>query len=99
MGEVDLFRNGSLEQLPSLLSGGNQQLSSQVSSGSLIPLQTLHRNYVLKNNNKPGSVARAFNPSNWESEAGRFLSSRTARAKQRNPVSKNQKTNNNNKAK
>ena len=42
-----------------------------------------------------------FNPSNWEAEAGKFLefeaslvyraSSRTARATQRNPVSKNQK--------
>jgi hypothetical protein len=44
-------------------------------------------------------VAHAFNPSTWEAEAGRFLSSeaslvykvssRTARATQRNPVSKN----------
>jgi hypothetical protein len=42
----------------------------------------------------------AFNPSTWEAEAGRFLSSRptwstensrTARATQRNPVSKNPK--------
>ena len=33
----------------------------------------------------------AFNPSTWEAEAGRFLSSRTARTIQRNPVSKNQK--------
>jgi hypothetical protein len=46
-------------------------------------------------------VAHAFNPSIWEAEAGRFLSlrpslvyrvsSRTARAAQRNPVSKNPK--------
>ena len=36
-------------------------------------------------------VAHAFNPSTWEAEAGGFLSSRTARATQRNPVSKNQK--------
>jgi hypothetical protein len=45
-------------------------------------------------------VAHAFNPSTWEAEAGRFfefeaslvdkVSSRTARAIQRNPVSKNQ---------
>jgi hypothetical protein len=45
-------------------------------------------------------VAHAFNPSTWEAEAGRFLSlrpawstkvsSRTARAIQRNPVSKKQ---------
>jgi hypothetical protein len=42
-------------------------------------------------------VAHAFNPSAWEAEAGGFLSlslvyrvsSRTARATQRNPVSKN----------
>jgi hypothetical protein len=37
-------------------------------------------------------VAHAFNPSTWEVEAGRFLSSRTARATQRNPVSKKNKT-------
>jgi hypothetical protein len=46
-------------------------------------------------------VAHAFNPSTWEAETGGFLSSeaslvyrvssRTARAIQRNPVSKNQK--------
>jgi hypothetical protein len=46
-------------------------------------------------------VVLAFNPSTWEAEAGGFLSlkaslvyrvsSRTARATQRNPVSKNQK--------
>ena len=35
-------------------------------------------------------VAHAFNPSTREAEAGRFLSSRTARAIQRNPVSKKQ---------
>jgi hypothetical protein len=39
---------------------------------------------------KPGMVAHAFNPSTREAEAGGFLSSRTARATQRNPVSKNQ---------
>jgi hypothetical protein len=38
-------------------------------------------------------VAHAFNPSTWEAEAGGFLSSRTARAIQRNPVSKNKKKN------
>jgi hypothetical protein len=48
-------------------------------------------------------VVHAFNPSTWEAEAGEFLefqdslvyrvSSRTARAIQRNPVSKNQKKN------
>ena len=47
-------------------------------------------------------VAHAFNPSTWEAERGRRISefeaslvykvsSRTARAIQRNPVSKNQK--------
>jgi hypothetical protein len=36
-------------------------------------------------------VAHAFNPSTWEAEAGRFLSSRTARVTQRNPVSKKTK--------
>jgi hypothetical protein len=36
-------------------------------------------------------VVHAFNPSTWEAEAGRFLSSRTARATQRNPVSKKPK--------
>jgi hypothetical protein len=40
---------------------------------------------------QPGVVAHAFNPSTWEAEAGGFLSPRTARAIQRNPVSKNQK--------
>jgi hypothetical protein len=53
-------------------------------------------------------VAHAFNPSTWEAEAGRFLTSRlaslvyrvhsrTARAIQRNPVSKNKQTKNNKK--
>jgi hypothetical protein len=37
-----------------------------------------------------GVVVHTFNPSTWEAEAGGFLSSRTARAIQRNPVSKNQ---------
>jgi hypothetical protein len=39
----------------------------------------------------PGVVAHAFNPSTREAEAGLFykVSSRTARALQRNPVSKN----------
>ena len=36
-------------------------------------------------------MAHAFNTSTWE--AGRFLSSRTARATQRNPVWKNQNQN------
>ena len=36
-------------------------------------------------------VAHAFNPSTREAEAGGFLSSRTAWATQRNPVSKTRK--------
>jgi hypothetical protein len=38
-----------------------------------------------------GVVVHAFNPSARQAEAGGFLNSRTARAIQRNPVSKNQK--------
>ena len=38
---MDLFRNGSLEQILSALSG-NQQFSSRVSSGSSTHSQTLH---------------------------------------------------------
>jgi hypothetical protein len=47
-----------------------------------------------------GVVAQAFNPSTWEAEAGEVefeasliyrVSSRTARATQRNPVSKKKK--------
>ena len=42
MGRVDLYRNGSLEQILSVLSG-NQQFSSQVSSGNSIHSKILHR--------------------------------------------------------
>jgi hypothetical protein len=38
--------------------------------------------------------AHTFNPSTWAAEAGGFLSSRTARTTQRNPVSKKQKKQN-----
>jgi hypothetical protein len=34
---------------------------------------------IRKDHSKLGVVAHAFNPRTWESEAGRFLSSRTAR--------------------
>jgi hypothetical protein len=44
-------------------------------------------------------VAHTFNPSTWEAEAGGFLSSRTARAIQRNPVSKKQNKTKQNKKK
>jgi hypothetical protein len=54
--------------------------------------------FLLKKMRKPGVVAHAFNPSTREAEAGESLefeaslvykvSSRTARAIQRNPVSK-----------
>jgi hypothetical protein len=46
-----------------------------------------------KGNGKPGVVALAFNPCTREAEAGGFLSSRSARAIQRNRVSKNKQTN------
>jgi hypothetical protein len=53
---------------------------------------------TLKSEHKPGVVTHAFNPSTWETEAGRFefkaslvyrVSSKTAKTTQRNPVSKN----------
>ena len=47
MGEVDLFRNGSLEQIPSVLSE-NWQFGSQVSSGSLIHSQTLQQSSLVE---------------------------------------------------
>jgi hypothetical protein len=54
-----------------------------------------------KKNGQPGVMAHAFNPSTWEAERGRRISefeaslvykvsSRTARAIQRNPVLKKQ---------
>jgi hypothetical protein len=45
----------------------------------------------LKKRGQPGVVVHTFNPSTWEAEADEFLSSRTVRATQKNPVSKNQK--------
>jgi hypothetical protein len=63
------------------------------------PLQDLDQEILME----PGVVAHAFNPSTREAETGGFLSSefeaslvykvssRTARAIQRNPVSKNQR--------
>jgi hypothetical protein len=68
-------------------------------SSLIIPLNIKKK----KKHFKPGMVAHAFNPSTREAEAGGFLefeasliykvSSRTARAIQRNPVSKNKQTN------
>ena len=55
---MDLFRNGSLEQLTSVLSG-NRQLGSQVTSSSTIYLQTLHgytSSSVLLQRNIPSGV-------------------------------------------
>jgi hypothetical protein len=43
---------------------------------------------VIEADSKLGVVAHTFNPSTREAEAGRFLSLRTARAIQRNPVSR-----------
>jgi hypothetical protein len=55
--------------------------------------------FVYQDRSCQAVVAHTFNPSTWEAEAGEFLSlrpalvyrvsSRTARATQRNPVSKN----------
>jgi hypothetical protein len=63
--------------------------------------QKAKQNKFKNASSEPGVVAHAFNPSTQEAEAGGFLSSeaslvykmssRTARATQRNPVSKNQK--------
>jgi hypothetical protein len=36
------------------------------------------KNLIKKVSTEPGMVAHAFNPSIWEAEAGRFLSSRPA---------------------
>jgi hypothetical protein len=68
----------------------------------LLPSQLFLEVFLKNTKRKPGVVAHAFNPSTREAEAGGFLSSRpawselrvssrTARAAQRNPVSKNQK--------
>jgi hypothetical protein len=85
-----------------------------VGSDALFWCVSIHANRVLihtidiKKKRKPGVVEYAFNPSTWEAEAGRFLSSRpawstksstTARAIQRNPVSKDQKKKKKNKKK
>jgi hypothetical protein len=64
-------------------------------------LSHIVRPCLKKTKQMPGVVAHAFNPSTWEAEAGKFLkaslvykvSSRTARATQRNPVSKNKNKN------
>jgi hypothetical protein len=60
--------------------------------------------YDLRSLPGPGVVAHAFNPSTWEAEAGEFeaslvykVSSRTARATQKNTVKKKTKQTNQNK--
>jgi hypothetical protein len=70
---------------------------------------TIEKNYGKGKKSKSGCGGANFNPSTLEAEAGRFLSfeaslvykvsSRTARATQRNPVSKNQKEKQTNKNK
>jgi hypothetical protein len=52
-------------------------------------LQTLK---ILRNWGFLAMVGHTYNPSTWDTEAGRSLSSRTAVAIQRNPVSKKQTT-------
>jgi hypothetical protein len=51
----------------------------------------LKSNALDKKDNCWAVVANTFNRSTWEAEADGFLSSRTAMAAQRNPVSKKQK--------
>jgi hypothetical protein len=50
---------------------------------------------IQKRKNEPGGGAHTINPSTWEAEVGGSLvyrvSSRTATATQRNPVSKNKR--------
>jgi hypothetical protein len=59
------------------------------------PLLYLPRSSVqslqLRKEKRPDVVAHTFNPSTWETEELGSLSSRTVRATQRNPVSKNTK--------
>ena len=63
MGEVDLFRNGSLEQIPSALLG-NQQFNSQVSSSTLIHSQTVSFTDILAVQfSSVGTVAVVTQPS------------------------------------
>jgi hypothetical protein len=44
-----------------------------------------YKNFSFKNLAKPGVVAHAFNPSTWEAERGKFLSSRPAWSTERVP--------------
>jgi hypothetical protein len=73
MGEVDLFRNGSLGQVPSVLSG-NQQFSSQASISSLIYLIYSQQSY---------SVVLGYQQVAWpsrNSQAGGIWTSRDIRS-------------------
>jgi hypothetical protein len=49
--------------------------------------------FAKKTRSSRAVVAHAFNPSTWEAEAGGFLSLRTARATERNPVFENKNKN------
>lgn len=63
------------------------------------PHQTTHTNKYFKGEKKPGVMAHAYSSSTWETLAGRSefktslvyrICSKTAKATQRNPTSKNQ---------
>jgi hypothetical protein len=91
------LKNPSLPLTPGspLKSSGLCRKSSTQCAISPGPNPCLSAGYVYSSKEKllfiRAVVAHTFNPSTWEAEAGGFLNSRTARAIQRNPVSKNQK--------
>jgi hypothetical protein len=72
-----------LGSLFSSLHGSSQVSITPVSKDPILSnthtcKQNIKINKLLKNKSKPGMVARAFNPSTREAEAGGFLSSRPA---------------------